>query len=488
MKFTSMKIYFIIICLFIASILPGCKKTLEERPVTFISPSSFFTNAASYESAVIGVYSDVPGMYASYPLMLLEMCTDIYGQPSPSAEQALPMYQNAPSPVYYNTINAWGGAYTLIKDANFILDNLAGAGIDNGKKAQFTAEARFLRGFAYFYLVQLYGDVPLRKTTIKSYGDVQIPRTSQDSIYSFILDDLNYAETNLPADAPQQGRVYKLAATALLAKVYLTMAGSPLNKTAYYTNARDKALEVINSGKFKLLDDFSAVFHNTAYTTESIWEKLYVPANGGNPLHSMSCPAAQYLPILVPATWFINSFSPGDQRKAWGIEQAYKDPGGNTLAPYFQKFVNNTAIDQGVGPSSSGLGPLTAYTYPYLRLAEMYLIAAEGENEVNGPGNAYQYINKIRWRARADKSSPTDVPDLAGLTQARFRDSVWLERKHELSQEGSTWFDLKRTNTFNNIQAIRGGGLVNPIGAYNSTWLIPYTEFVANNIPQNPLY
>jgi hypothetical protein len=390
--------------------------------------------------------------------------------------------------VYYNTINAWGSAYTLIKDANFILDNLAGAGIDNGKKAQFTAEARFLRGFAYFYLVQLYGDVPLRKTTIRSYGDVQIPRTSQDSIYSFILDDLNYAESNLPADAPQQGRVYKLAATALLAKVYLTMAGNPLNKTAYYTNARDKALEVINSGKFRLLDDFSAVFHNTAYTTESIWEKLYVPANGGNPLHSMSCPAAQYLPILVPATWFINSFSPGDQRKAWGIQQTYKDPGGNTLAPYFQKFVNNTAIDQGVGPSSSGLGPLTAYTSPYLRLAEMYLIAAEGENEVNGPGNAYQYINKIRWRARVDKSSPAEVPDLAGLTQVQFRDSVWLERKHELSQEGSTWFDLKRTGTFGNIQAIRGGGLVNPVGPYNNTWLIPYTEFVANNIPQNPLY
>ncbi len=80
------------------------------------------------------------------------------------------------------------------------------------------------------------------------------------------------------------------------------------------------------------------------------------------------------------------------------------------------------------------------------------------------------------------------MPDLAGLTQDQFRDSVWLERKHELSQEGSSWFDMKRTNTFGNIQTLRGSGLINPIGSYNSTWLIPYTEFVANNIPQNPAY
>ncbi len=196
------------------------------------------------------------------------------------------MYQNAPNAVYYNTINAWGGGYTLIKDANYILDNLSGANIDATLKAQLTAEARFLRGYAYFYLVQLYGDVPLRKTTIESYNDVQIPRTSQDTVYNFILDDLNYAETNLPATASQQGRVYQSVATALLAKVYLTMAGYPLQQTAHYGDALTKSLAVINSGTFQLLSDDTAVFHNLAYTHESIWEQLYVAAKGGNPLHS----------------------------------------------------------------------------------------------------------------------------------------------------------------------------------------------------------
>lgn len=461
-----------------ALVLVSCKKTLQEKPQTFISPATYFTNAQSYESAVLGVYSDLGGLYSGDTYMMLEMCTDIYGQPSPSFEQALPMYQNAPSPVYYCTLDAWNSAYSLIKDANFILQNLPGGNIPDTTKARLTAEARFLRGYAYFYLVQLYGAVPLRTATVQSYGDVQAPRASQDSVYAFVLDDLTYAENNLPATAPQQGRVYKWVASALLAKVYLTLAGNPMNQTADYQKALDEANAVINSGGFKLVSSYPSVFHNTSYTTESIWEQLYVPNLGGNPLHGLSCTATQYNAILVPAGWFINSFYPGDTRKTWGIQQKYKDPSGNILSPFFQKFVDDDAIDQGLGPSASGL--IVSYSLPYLRLAEMYLIAAEAENEVNGPQAAYAYINAVRERA--------GIPDLAGLTQDQFRDSVWLERKHELSQEGSTWFDMKRTNTFGNIQSIRGSGLINPIGSYNATWLIPYTELTANNIPQNPLY
>ena len=118
----------------------------------------------------------------------------------------------------------------------------------------------------------------------------------------------------------------------------------------------------------------------------------------------------------------------------------------------------------------------------------MYLIAAEAENEINGPANAYPYINTIRRRARVDKGDPTNVPDLAGLTQDGFRQAVLKERKWEFALEGNTWFDMKRTNTFQLIQAQRGSQLINPIGPYNQTWLIPDIEITANNIPQNPLY
>jgi hypothetical protein len=130
---------------------------------------------------------------------------------------------------------------------------------------------------------------------------------------------------------------------------------------------------------------------------------------------------------------------------------------------------------------------ITSYPIPILRLAEMYLIAAEAENEINGPAQAYQYINRIRWRARTDKSNPDFVPDLQNLTKEQFREAVYLERKHELHLEGYSWMDLKRTNTLNRIQDIRGDRLTHPIGIYNQTWPIPDTEIVNNNIKQNPL-
>ncbi|MBS1577678.1 MAG: RagB/SusD family nutrient uptake outer membrane protein [Bacteroidetes bacterium] len=464
----------------------SCKKDLKEVPKTFISPSAYFTNPKSFDQAVIGIYSGLSGLENSNTNMLLEMCTDIYGTPSPLFEQALPTYQNAPAYFYYNTRLAWSGAYTIIKNANFVIANLPSSLLSSTQNNALLAEAKFLRAYAFFYLVQLYGDVPLPLKLPSNYIDLKMPRTPQAEVYKQILDDLTYAEANLPDVAIQQGRVYKLVATALLAKVYLTMAGNPLKQTQYYSNARDKALAVINSGKFALLNDYSTIFHNTAYTSESIWEQLFVPTTGGNPMYAICVTANSFKPILLPSTWFINSFSKGDQRKEWGIQLAYKDPSNNTLAPFFQKFVNNAYIDAGYTSYSGAL--IINYTMPILRLAEMYLIAAEAENELNGPTNAYQYINKIRWRARVNKSDPTNVPDLAGLSQSDFRLAVWMERKWELCLEGSSWFDMKRSNTFSNIQTLRGSGLINPIGPYNQTWLIPDNEIINNNIPQNPAY
>lgn len=477
------------LCLFTAlALFQSCQKDLlKEEPTTFISADALFTTPAGYDQAVIGLYNDLQGFISANTLMLLEMCTDIYAEPSGSFEQALPTYQNTPTPFYYNTRSAWASAYTAIKDANFVIDKLTASTIlDATKKNALLGEARFVRAYSFFYLVQMYGDVPMPLKSITNYSETKISRTPQADVYKQILDDLTFAEANMPDNAVQKGRVYKLVATALLSKVYLTMAGNPLNKTEYFTQARDKALAVINSNKFSLVSDYSKVFHNLTYTTESIWEQLFVANNGGNTFHGLCATAESYKPILLPATWFTNSFPTGDQRKAWGIPQAYVDPKGKTLNPFFNKFVNTTYIDQGLTASSSAV--IVNYTVPRLRLAEMYLIAAEAENELAGPANAYQYINKIRQRARVDKNNALHVPDLAGLSKADFKTAVLAERKWELHLEGSTWFDMKRTNTFSNITKVRPTSLAVPIGAYNQTWLIPDNEVINNNIPQNPLY
>ncbi len=476
---------FIIYTFLLALVLPGCEKVLEQRPRTFVSPNAFYTSYGSYDLTVQGIYRSIPTTLGSNAWLVRESFSDIIGTVSGLYEQGLPTYQNNHQPFFYNVRDLWSSHYAIIKDANFILNKIEESEIlSASEKDRLSAEARFLRGYAYFHLVQLFGDVPLRTAPLESFEDVQIARSSQADVYNLILEDLGFAENNLVDNAPAVGRVYKLVATALLSKVYLTMAGYPMNQTQYFTNARDKALQVINSGKFHLQDDYDEVFHNTNYTEESIWEQTYQPGVGGNPRMQNSATAPGYVYILTPASWFINSFAPGDQRKEWGIQEDYVAPSG-TLAPFFTKFVNLEWLDEGM--ITSGAGRLE-YTMPILRLGEMYLIAAEAENEINGPDNAYQYINRIRLRARVDKANPSQVPDLEGLTQAQFRDAVLMERKWELHLEGSTWYDLKRTHTLNRIQTIRGNELVRPIGEYNYTWYIPDAEITNNNIPQNPAY
>ncbi|MBX2922601.1 MAG: RagB/SusD family nutrient uptake outer membrane protein [Chitinophagaceae bacterium] len=481
MKATFKIITYVLLAIWI---LPGCKKILEEKPKTFVSPNAFYTSPSSYELTVMGIYRTIPSTLGGNNWLTRESFSDIIGTVSGAYEQGLPVYQNNHQPFFYNVRGLWANHYAIVKDANFILKKIGESAIlSEAQKSSFSAEARFLRAYAYFQLVQLFGDVPLRTAPLEDLTNVQIERSSQQEVYNLVVEDLTYAELNLPDNAAA-GRAYKLAATALLAKVYLTMAGNPLNQTQYYSNARDKALAVINSGKFTLNDDYAETFHKTTYTSESIWEQTYQPGVGGNPLMQNSATAPGYVYILTPATWFINSFANGDQRKAWGIKENYTAPSG-TLAPFFHKFVDLNWIDEGVITANAGR---LEYTVPLLRLAEMYLIAAEAENEIDGPGNAYQYINKIRWRARVNKSDPTHVPDLAGLTKETFREAVMMERKWELHLEGNAWYDLKRTNTLGRIQTIRGLELVHPIGTYNNTWYIPDNEITNNNILQNPAY
>lgn len=474
------KIHIILISL-LAFLTQGCEKALEEKPKTVLSPNQFFLNTGNYEATVKGIYGGLPLYFGASQ----EMITDLYAAPSSQVEQALQIYNNQPEASYYSSREAWNGPYAVIKNANFILKYLPEAPLGASAVANLTAEARFLRGYAFFQLVQLFGDVPLPLKVAEDYGDLRLPRTPQADVYKQILEDLLFAEANLPTTAAQPGRAYKWAATALLARVYLTMAGNPLNQTQYYKDALQKATDVITRGPFTLVNDYADVFHKVAYTTESIWEKQYTADRGGNPLHGASCTAEGYTPSLVPSANFIASFPNGDRRLQWGIMSNYPAPGGGTLArPFFHKFVDETLIDRGVLPS----GAVVSYAIPILRFAEMYLIAAEAENAMNGPAQAYQYINQIRKRARIDKTNPAHVPDLAGLNQAQFQQAVWKEWDWEMHEEGLSWTTMKRTNTFNRIQVQRGATLAVPVGPYNQTWPIPIQEITNNNIPQNPAY
>ena len=481
MKSTKIIRYFSIAALCATTMLSSCADWLEEDPKTFISPSSFYQTEEDFEGALRGLYPQ------GQNLNLTEVFADYNDKPE-SAEQVGDIWANNPGYGFYAFRNAWSDAYSTIKNANMILESIQNKEFSEEVKNRIIGEAKCLRAWSYFTLVQLYGDVPLRTNVVTSEDQIAIDRTPEKDIYTFIFEDILEAESKLPEESPEMGRVNKYVAKAILARIYLTSAGFPMNMTENYNKAKEKALEVINSGIYQLMPSFDKVFKTEKYTAETIWGRLFEAPSVYSDMHTVSAPIGSQTALYLPTDRFIKSFKEGDFRKEWGIKSNYVNAKGNEVIKrsYYNKYINEEDLEQEMPASNTNI--LTWQTQ-LIRLAEMYLIVAEAENEMNGPTpTAYQYINTIRKRARVDASNPAHVPDLSGLSKDQFREAVYLERKHELFEEGFAWYDLKRTQTFNKVQEVRGDKLNVPIGVYNNTWLIPDFEILNNNIPQNPDY
>jgi starch-binding outer membrane protein, SusD/RagB family len=311
----------------------------------------------------------------------------------------------------------WNSSYRAIAGANLITDNqvkieAVDKTSDKSISKAAIGEAKFWRAVNYFQLVQMFGGVPVRITQAKRADETNKPRNSVEEVYAQIILDFKDAEQGLMV-SPGPGKVSKWAATAYLAKVYLTQKD--------YPNALAKANEAISSGAYALAPKFADVFDITKENgKEDIFAIQFVRVD----------PQGMRLQELTGA-WGISGIEPN-------------------LYPKYasQDDRKNTTFAQPMSPTSNQgkwLDPLkvsadgSANNFIVYRYADLILVKAEAENEVNGASTAaYTEINKIRTRA--------NLPNLtAGLTKDQFRDSVLKERNLELAMEEIRWFDLKRT-------------------------------------------
>ncbi|MDP4214392.1 MAG: RagB/SusD family nutrient uptake outer membrane protein [Bacteroidota bacterium] len=468
MKKTS--IYFLMIAQ--VAFISGCKKFLEENPKSIASPQTVLSSVQGLDAALVGAYSYFTGwskMYSWDVLKLNESLVDFqYAPQAPDFSNGNVLSTDYP-------VNfAWSNLYSIINSANTVLANISAIANDPNKN-RIDGEAKFLRGWSYFYLVQLFGDVPLVLSPVNDPAAFQPTRTAQADVYNQIVSDLTDAENEMNDAAPQPSRVNKWVAKAYLAKVYLTMAGNPNNLTTYngsntYTLALNKAKEIISSGRYDIHIPYQSVFLTTG-DAETIWEIL-CPATQANYNHFTFLSQA----IFTPTDAFINSFDARDVRgRAWGIRNSYVLNGTtyNFPLPTYMKFVDSVQYAKGQ-QFQSGLS-VTA-----IRLADVYLMAAEADNEAGGgpSSDAYGWINAVRERA--------GIPDLtAGLSQSVFRDSLFIERRKELYGEGFDWFDLKRFNKFSLLNTT-GRTFVTAIDDHLNYFPIYSAETISNpNVKQN---
>lgn len=438
---------FILIISFLSN---SCESILEPAPVGRDVVENIYVDAD-------GAIAAINAAYAALGASDGNSAASVYYEPiwtmmDMSTDDAQGIYETN-SLTYgagFETLNYyWEGCFTGIYRANVVIDRIDGMSFDEDQqtlKGYIEGQAYFLRALNYFNLVIAFGDVPLIKSEVTSLEEVAVARAPKEEVYELIEEDLLRAIELLPLEYNEEGKGFERgratigAAQALLAKHYLWLGN--------FDSAIPLLKEIVESGVYELHPNYADNFQGKNENgIESIFEiqhsKQGIPSYSDNywiprEVHDAGqqrCwptdenpPPQQNAP--VPIYGLIQAFAGNDERSQMltnlGLE--YRD--GIPLRKMNTKFLVYDVA-----------GRNSAANTPVIRYADVLLLLAESINEVEGPDNAYQYINKVRNRAGLD--------NVSGLNKEQFRDSVRHERRVELYLEcGHRWYDLRRWGIF----------------------------------------
>ncbi len=525
------KIKYFILTLLVAGSLYSCSEGfLQENVYDFKSSANFFQTPDDANQAMIGTYKYLADLYRQSMIEMLTQNTGAFNKHKLSTVWISGTYTSATKEVY----QTWQYAYQLINGCNDIVANVGDmTNIDDTTRNMIIGEARFLRGWAYFILVRMYLQVPIKLKPTKDIESTMIGLSPSEEVYAeVIIPDLEFAFDHLPPFylSDNTGRVTKGAAAAALSKVYMTMAGynpatkqfSP-NAAEYWVKARDYAKWVIDNGGYSLVSDFGDLWKlDNKNTPESIFEVQYLRGlNTGCGYPKIFTPSHSGL-AAKGGGWgrsrctqknyddFAHQY-PGDYRleKAFvtiDTLSGYIDIRKNKFVPVYPTDGYNKKRESWpyVGKWKDPDAPdnfAAGNNFIVIRYADVLLMFAEAENEVNGPTeDAYNAVDQVLERARNADGTPRTEPAAwdRNLTQDEFREKVWNERRFELTGELKLWFDLVRRgwDKFRQFKEDDNNYGYKPIkhGVYekNMYYPIPSLEISSNDAitveDQNPGY
>lgn len=414
----------------IICVMTSCNKLIEipPNPPNQIPASVLFADSSGIMSAWASIYNSMgPSIINSYS-GAITITTGLAGDEivtfTGGSASDVAMQNNNITSSEGKAYGCWRDGYVNLFRINSCLENIADTkAISEQLKNQLIGEARFVRAYTYFYLVNLFGPVPLITSTDYVINK-RLSRTSVDSVYAQIINDLTEAEVLLMDNYPSAGRARpnKQVANALLARVYLYRG--------QWEHAEVAANKVITSGKYSLVDLPSVFLKGN---NEAIWQ---LPSNGTNAQtaegFTLIPTANNRIPTYFLTESMLNSFEPVDLRKTQWI-------GVNTVATvaytYPAKYKNRT------------VAATPAEDYVLMRLSEMYLIRAEARAHQENTSDAIDDLDMIR--------NPTRVglPVYNGATTpSAILDAIMKERRIEFYCEGGhRWYDLKRTGTIDQV-------------------------------------
>jgi len=357
----------------------------------------------------------------------------------------------------------WGELNAIVARANAVIANVPNIEMDEAEKSRILGEAYFLRGLAHFYLLNMWGNIPLITNPIEKVNDLFVEQAPQEEVWTSIISDFKDAQSRLPetVDAKDIGRATWGAATAMLGKSFLF--------TKQWAEAAVEFKKIIDKPTlYQLVANYQDNFLESGNNnSESIWELQYQSTPTGNwgtsgtpnPIRGQA-----WEPDIAPVgytsqgtttvnQWVFDLFMEQKTKDGNIDPRAYATmvwdyPGAKVYQDDFETALNGANRNKiwvrkylNYDRTSS----LTPGDWGYannnrrmIRLADVLLMYAEAENEAGGPdASAYAAINQERARA--------NMPDITpGLSQDAFRAAVRRERVLELSLEGDRVFDLLR--------------------------------------------
>jgi hypothetical protein len=519
----------LIYCYLFAALLlvtGSCNKILDTTPQDFVAPVNYYNTEKDLESALAGVYDRLGDnrMYSQGMACYLVFSDEFF-------------MKNQTSGINANIIDAstleinrhWESIYVGIERANMLLENINKAqGVSEQRRNEIKGQALFLRAYYYFMLADEFGPVPLKLRPSKSPDEEPLAGTPVAQIYEQIIADMKEAEklVRTITDYGYNTRITKTAVQGILARVYLTMAGYPLNDVSKYTEARNYADSVMQSGLHKLNPDFKQVYINHVKEVfdigESIWEVEFKGANkneiqeggmigsyngitcgnidtgyGYDYVHATAKLYNAYEAADLRRDWTVAPFrfvTTGQTvvRTAWAADQVYERSNGKWRREYELLLPRDQSY--------------TGTNWPLLRYADVLLMFAEADNQLNnGPSElAYKAVNMVRRRGYGkDVASPDPTVDASpGLSKQDFHELIMNERLRELAFEGIRKHDLIRWGIYPStmqaqVQAYRTNmpaALRDPaiaqaqrITERSVLFPIPNSEMAVNpNVKQNP--
>lgn len=432
-----------IVYLIVPILLASCSNDfIDLQPQSTVSTDMLYKTDGDFKDAVIGGYNVLQTQYRD-----MYIFGDVRADDSEIQVVKTDAWSDSDLFVMNSnngTINStWRNYYSCIYRMNMVLSKIESADpavVTN--KNRHIGEAKFLRAFAYFDLIRIFGDVPLVTVPLTIQEAQVAPRAKTDLVYDLIISDLLSIEQLLPAKytGADVGRATSGAAKSLLGKVYLTRHD--------FQKAESKLQEVTTMG-YALLANFNTLFDYSKdeHHSEYIFDIEYASGNSitnnmTNRFAPNSAPFLAYYGVKgiggeanSPSLELMDLFDDSDTRKdvTVGTYGGFYNGAGEfiafpsaTVRTYTKKYL--TAI-----PSTDD----SDVNWKVLRYADVILMYAEALNENGKTNDALTYLNMIRTRA--------GVPTYSGLSQGDLREAIYKERRLELSFEGHRWFDLTRT-------------------------------------------